>query len=176
MCGIAGIYCFNQESVNIAKRIDNYSNGKDTLPQNAYSFKQKSINAFLLKAMTDAIKHRGPDDEGYLLKDKNGVRSFSGTDSTAEIKSLYPILTNDSNFLANQGGKAKENYAGWENIILGMGFRRLSILELKPIGHQPMLDRELGIAICFNGEIYNYLELREELKAKGYKFFSNSDT
>ncbi|MEN6444934.1 MAG: asparagine synthase (glutamine-hydrolyzing), partial [Candidatus Cloacimonas sp.] len=118
----------------------------------------------------------GPDDEGYLLKDKKGVRSFSGVDSTAEIKSLYPILTNDSNFWAKQGGKAQDNYAGLENIILGMGFRRLSILELKPIGHQPMFDRELGIAICFNGEIYNYLELREELKAKGYKFFSNSDT
>ncbi|MEN6445119.1 MAG: hypothetical protein ABFC98_03635, partial [Candidatus Cloacimonas sp.] len=64
MCGIAGIYCFNQESVSIAKTLDHFSDGNDNLPQNAHNFKQKGREAFLLKAMTDAIKHRGPDDEG----------------------------------------------------------------------------------------------------------------
>ncbi|HOM79156.1 MAG TPA: asparagine synthase (glutamine-hydrolyzing) [Candidatus Cloacimonas acidaminovorans] len=176
MCGIAGIYCFSKETVILDKKQDNFSKGKDKPVKNAVSFKQNVANALLLKEMTDAIKHRGPDDEGYLIKDKNGIRSFSGVDSPAEIQSVYPLFNVeiDSTFPAK--GYSSVNSFKMGNFILGMGFRRLSILELKPIGHQPMYDKELGIAICYNGEIYNYLELKAELKAKGYKFFSNSDT
>ena len=176
MCGIAGIYCFSKEAVILDKKQDNFSKGKDNPVKNAVSFKQNVANAILLKEMTDVIKHRGPDDEGYLIKDKNGIRSFSGVDSPAEIQSLYPLFNVeiDSTFPAK--GYSSVNPFKMGNFILGMGFRRLSILELKPIGHQPMYDKELGIAICYNGEIYNYLELKAELKAKGYKFFSNSDT
>ncbi|HNV63139.1 MAG TPA: asparagine synthase (glutamine-hydrolyzing), partial [Candidatus Cloacimonas acidaminovorans] len=176
MCGIAGIYCFSKETVILDKKQDNFSKGKDNPVKNGVSFKQNVANALLLKEMTDAIKHRGPDDEGYLIKDKNGIRSFSGVDSPAEIQSVYPLFNVeiDSTFPAK--GYSSVNSFKLGNFILGMGFRRLSILELKPIGHQPMYDKELGIAICYNGEIYNYLELKAELKAKGYKFFSNSDT
>ena len=176
MCGIAGIYCFSKEAVILDKKQDNFRKGKDNPVKNAVSFKQNVANAILLKEMTDVIKHRGPDDEGYLIKDKNGIRSFSGVDSPAEIQSLYPLFNVeiDSTFPAK--GYSSVNPFKMGNFILGMGFRRLSILELKPIGHQPMYDKELGIAICYNGEIYNYLELKAELKAKGYKFFSNSDT
>ena len=176
MCGIAGIYCFSKETVILDKKQDNFSKGKDNPVKNGVSFKQNVANALLLKEMTDAIKHRGPDDEGYLIKDKNGIRSFSGVDSPAEIQSVYPLFNVeiDSTFPAK--GYSSVNPFKMGNFILGMGFRRLSILELKPIGHQPMYDKELGIAICYNGEIYNYLELKAELKAKGYKFFSNSDT
>src|SRR4051794_24875577 len=59
---------------------------------------------------------------------------------------------------------------------LGFGHRRLSILDLAPTSQQPMTDPELGLAIVFNGCIYNYRELRNELVAKGYRFFSNGDT
>ncbi|MDH5545559.1 MAG: N-acetylglutaminylglutamine amidotransferase [Gammaproteobacteria bacterium] len=59
---------------------------------------------------------------------------------------------------------------------LGFGHRRLSIIDLSERSHQPMLDRELGLNIVFNGTIYNYRILREELKAKGYQFFSDGDT
>src|SRR5215472_7735980 len=56
------------------------------------------------------------------------------------------------------------------------GHRRLSILDLQPTGQQPMVDAELGLAVVFNGCIYNFRELRAELAAKGYRFFSACDT
>ena len=58
---------------------------------------------------------------------------------------------------------------------LGFGFRRLSIIDLSG-GHQPMADADKSIWIVFNGEIYNYKELRAELEAKGHKFQTSSDT
>src|SRR4051812_39086988 len=54
--------------------------------------------------------------------------------------------------------------------------RRLSILDLSPCGHQPMIDPVSGQAIVFNGEIYNYAELRQELMKAGQKFQSSGDT
>jgi asparagine synthase (glutamine-hydrolysing) len=58
---------------------------------------------------------------------------------------------------------------------VGLGFRRLSIIDLAG-GHQPMSDAEQTVWIIFNGEIYNYRELRAELLGKGYQFRTNSDT
>src|SRR6266851_3578283 len=58
---------------------------------------------------------------------------------------------------------------------LGFGFRRLSIIDLAG-GHQPMSDAEETVWIIFNGEIYNYRELRAELQSKGHQFRTNSDT
>ncbi len=58
---------------------------------------------------------------------------------------------------------------------VGLGFRRLSIIDLAG-GHQPMSDAEETVWIIFNGEIYNYKELRAELQSKGHRFRTNSDT
>jgi asparagine synthase (glutamine-hydrolysing) len=58
---------------------------------------------------------------------------------------------------------------------VGLGFRRLSIIDLAG-GHQPMSDTEETVWIIFNGEIYNYKELRAELQSKGHQFRTNSDT
>src|SRR5438874_6946797 len=58
---------------------------------------------------------------------------------------------------------------------LGLGFRRLSIIDLAG-GHQPMFDAQQTVCITFNGEIYNYKELRQELKKYGHCFRTNSDT
>ena len=58
---------------------------------------------------------------------------------------------------------------------IGLGHRRLSIIDLKT-GIQPMIDSETGNAISFNGEIYNYIEIRNELEKLSYKFETNSDT
>jgi asparagine synthase (glutamine-hydrolysing) len=58
---------------------------------------------------------------------------------------------------------------------VGLGFRRLSIIDLAG-GHQPMSDAEETVWIVFNGEIYNYKELRAELQSKGHQFRTNSDT
>ncbi|MBY0295366.1 MAG: N-acetylglutaminylglutamine amidotransferase [Methylobacterium sp.] len=59
---------------------------------------------------------------------------------------------------------------------VAFGHRRLSILDLSPASQQPMVDPGLGLAIVFNGCIYNFRPLREELRAKGYAFFSDGDT
>ncbi len=59
---------------------------------------------------------------------------------------------------------------------LGLSHRRLTIIDLTRAGEQPMVDAELGLSLVFNGCIYNYKELRLELEALGYRFFSNSDT
>ena len=66
--------------------------------------------------------------------------------------------------------KQKEEYG------IGLAHRRLSIFDLSWRGHQPMLSENGKIAIVFNGEIYNFLSLKEELKRKGYQFQSNCDT
>src|SRR6201996_5303311 len=59
---------------------------------------------------------------------------------------------------------------------VAFGHRRLSIIDLAAASQQPMVDPLLGLAIVFNGCIYNYRELRGELVAKGYSFFSHGDT
>ncbi len=59
---------------------------------------------------------------------------------------------------------------------LALGFRRLSIIDLSPAGHQPMLSADQRFVIAFNGEIYNYQELRGELGRRGHSFRGHSDT
>ncbi len=57
-----------------------------------------------------------------------------------------------------------------------LGHRRLSIFDLSPLGHQPMLSEDRQVGLVFNGAIYNFLELRRELESAGYQFRSRSDT
>jgi asparagine synthase (glutamine-hydrolysing) len=102
MCGIAGKYNF---------------------------ITKESVPAKLIKAMTDKIVYRGPDDSGVY------------TDG--------PV---------------------------GLGHRRLSIIDLSELGHQPMSSQDGKIWITYNGEIYNFQALREELIKKGYVFKSKTDT
>lgn len=59
---------------------------------------------------------------------------------------------------------------------IGLGHRRLSILELSALGHQPMESPQGGVVICYNGEVYNFRELRAELEARGHAFKGHSDT
>ena len=63
-----------------------------------------------------------------------------------------------------------------EDKRMGLAHRRLSIIDLSPAGHQPLKDHTGKYAIVFNGEIYNYRELREELRKAGHRFYSGSDT
>lgn len=63
-----------------------------------------------------------------------------------------------------------------QNKKIGLGFRRLSIVDLSYAGHQPMSDDSKKYWIVFNGEIYNYKEIKKDLLNKGYKFCSNTDT
>jgi asparagine synthase (glutamine-hydrolysing) len=64
----------------------------------------------------------------------------------------------------------------WQRGPVAVGHRRLKIIDLSEAGHQPMTDDELGLTLVFNGCIYNYKQLREELQGHGYRFFSTSDT
>lgn len=59
---------------------------------------------------------------------------------------------------------------------IGFGFRRLAILDLTPKGHQPMVSQDGDLVLVFNGEIYNYVELRNELMALGHRFQSSGDS
>lgn len=103
MCGIAGIWRLNNQSVDLEE----------------------------LRQFTDSLLHRGPDGGGYELLDENR---------------------------------------------LGLGQRRLSILDTSELASQPMFFADGRYAIVYNGEVYNFLELRKELEAKGYAFRSGSDT
>lgn len=62
------------------------------------------------------------------------------------------------------------------DLYLGLGHRRLSILDLSSAGHQPMFSDDRQIVLVYNGEIYNYIELKEQLETKGYRFHSTCDT
>jgi asparagine synthase (glutamine-hydrolysing) len=64
----------------------------------------------------------------------------------------------------------------WSDGPVALGHRRLKIIDLSEAGSQPMLDPELGLALVFNGCIYNYRELRADLESAGYRFRSTSDT
>lgn len=83
----------------------------------------------LLKRMTDAIAHRGPDGEGH-----------------------------------------------WTEGNVAIGHRRLAIIDLSPAGHQPMVSADHRFVLSYNGEVYNFQELRSELQAKGYWFRSKTDS
>ncbi|MET3805410.1 asparagine synthase (glutamine-hydrolyzing) [Nakamurella sp. UYEF19] len=64
----------------------------------------------------------------------------------------------------------------WQYGRVALAHRRLSIIDLSDAGGQPMVDSELGLTVVFNGCIYNYRQLRDELIGHGYRFFSTSDT
>ena len=82
-----------------------------------------------LRAMTEALRHRGPDGEGHFVDGE-----------------------------------------------CALGHRRLAIIDLSPAGNQPMITRSGRYVISYNGEVYNFGELRVELEAKGHQFRSRSDT
>ena len=108
------------------------------------------VDVSALKKMTWAIRHRGPNDEGHIL-----------FNTATEAKS------------ALDPSRPEGRAAHWD---LGLGNRRLSILDLSPAAHQPMGSADGKIWLTYNGEIYNYVELRDELRARGHVFSTTSDT
>jgi asparagine synthase (glutamine-hydrolysing) len=119
----------------------------------------------LLQEMTDKIRHRGPDGEGFLLLDDAGkAHSYYGNDS---------VLEGDQRPAYIPQKHISESFQ--QSFRLGFGHRRLSIVDLSALGHQPMCYKN-RYWIVFNGEIYNYVELREELEKLGHRFVSHTDT
>jgi len=125
-------------------------------------FDHRPIEPSLLLAMNQAIAHRGPDDEGYVLIDRSISRSweFAGSASIAAARARLPLLSHGPRSSAD----------------IALSHRRFSIIDLSDAGHQPFFDQERSVCVVFNGEIYNYIELRMELEAAGVVFRSHSDT
>lgn len=72
--------------------------------------------------------------------------------------------------------RGPDNLSFYENENLHLGFARLQIIDLDSRSNQPMIDEETGAVIVFNGEVYNYKELRQDLQGNGVKFKTTSDT
>tara|TARA_B100000787_G_scaffold57703_1_gene42012 strand:+ start:5761 stop:7764 length:2004 start_codon:yes stop_codon:yes gene_type:complete len=139
----------------------------------ALSLNKRSINVDYTKPMADKIAHRGPDDAGYLYfhtgsKHKKNVSFYHNLTDEKFKNTQSKIPTIESNLI--QRKLHQHDYD------LYMGHRRLSILDVSYAGHQPMSDLSKNIWISYNGEIYNFKELRSELKNLGHKFTSNTDT
>lgn len=94
-----------------------------------------------------------------------GIAGFNWA-SESLIKSMTKTITHRG---PDDSGHYIDNY-------MSLGHRRLSILDLSSEGHQPMFDQNKEIVIVYNGEIYNFLELEDELKKKKYQFRSRTDT
>lgn len=108
---------------------------------------------------TNLLRHRGPDDEGYvIIHRQGGAQALRGDDSIAACATFPHVRA-----VLPRG----------ESVVLGA--RRLAIVDLTPCGHMPMGD-ERGNWVVFNGEIYNHQELRQQLVGLGCGFHSSSDT
>ena len=138
MCGIAGIVSKNK-SVSL----------KDSV-----------------YAMSQSIKHRGPDGEGFVF--------ISNERSLPVFSNDTPLVNTQSN-QHSYNPKSSINAIG-EDYYIAFAHRRLSIIDLSEAGHQPMCDSSGNYWLTFNGEIYNYIEIREELKLKGHQFNTQTDT
>ncbi len=106
------------------------------------------------------LAHRGPDDAGVAVYDPRMPAGYLLNDR------------GDRDAWPRDGAMIRTPHAA--RVVLGA--RRLAILDLSAAGHQPMLTPEGRCAIVFNGEIYNYLELRRELESRGHQFRGRSDT
>ena len=106
------------------------------------------LTATIVTRMTDAIRHRGPDDAGLYL-------SQSSRHAPRDERSASTPAKSDTH--------------------AALGHRRLSIIDLAA-GHQPMSNEDGTVWIAFNGEIYNYRELRPDLEARGHTFATHTDT
>ncbi len=116
-----------------------------------------------LALMSGSIAHRGPDDEGYALVDRRlkTVSLYCGEGSCAAVRAR----------LARFDGAA-----GLPPSHIGLCHRRFSIIDLSDAAHQPFMDADGRYCMVYNGEIYNYLELRDELRGCGVQFRTSSDT
>jgi asparagine synthase (glutamine-hydrolysing) len=117
-------------------------------------------------AMNALIAHRGPDSEGYVVLDTGSARPYSGAFTDPACSA------GDTPFAPVAAAEA----AGATSGLAVLGHRRLSILDLSASGHQPMSYAAGRLWITFNGEIYNFVELRSELSALGHRFVGSSDT
>lgn len=127
-----------------------------------YSLSTPINTAYQLEQLSQAIAHRGPDDEGFVLINKTykKFQSYASPRSPILLKNTLPEYSKSIDFHHH----------------IGLSHVRYSIIDLSINGHQPMWSQCQSVCVTFNGEIYNYLELRKELENVGYKFYTKSDT
>ena len=126
-----------------------------------YRIEGGSVDISALVAGTAVQRHRGPDDEGYVLVDSRRGEAVACTGDDSDPRVRLPHVS---------------RFAGERRFDVCLGFRRLAIHDLSPAGHQPMASRDGRLWIVFNGEIYNFRDLRAELESHGYRFETDSDT
>jgi len=118
---------------------------------------QRLISSKDIQDGLNKIRHRGPDDEGYVFSYANNHIAARGEDTINHFSNLPHVIDMSLN-----------------NCDFVFGHRRLSIIDTSYKGHQPFIDD--GYVIVYNGEIYNYIEIKKELQKCGYIFNTNSDT
>ena len=104
-----------------------------------------------------------------------GITGFIDTTHSTPSDVLISTVTRMSDQIQHRG---PDDSGIWVDAEAGiaLGFRRLAILDLSPTGHQPMLSSDGRFVIIFNGEIYNFASLRDDLFALGHRFLGTSDT
>lgn len=119
-----------------------------------YHCDDRPVSVAALLPMAEVLHHRGPDDRGFVLIDTKAAtpRSVTYQDPHAVH---HPQMT---------------------RMNLGFAHQRLSIVDLTSAGHQPMSNDDGTIWLVYNGEIYNYIEVRDELLRAGHTFKSRTDT
>ena len=115
----------------------------------------------MLASMADTLAHRGPDDEGYLLGYPDGEVTAYGDATHKDLRGK---------------GDSVHIKQARHGAILGLAHRRLAIIDKRSVGHQPMTTPDGRLTIVFNGEIYNYADLRVQLIKHGYSFHTDTDT
>jgi asparagine synthase (glutamine-hydrolysing) len=129
---------------------------------------KNDVKLSLIVSMNGAIRHRGPDDEGYVcfssLSGKPMI--FGGNDTPRSVlESQLPYCPSAS----IDPSPRMEGMAA-------LGHRRLSILDLSSHGHQPLCNSEGNLWITYNGEVYNYIEIKSRLEKLGHNFKTKTDT
>jgi asparagine synthase (glutamine-hydrolysing) len=97
-----------------------------------------------------------------------GIYGFAGFKESGLLDRMGRVIR-------HRGPDGQGSYEAPDGIPFSMGMQRLSIIDLEG-GWQPVFNEDQTVAICYNGETYNYVELRDELEAKGHRFTTHSDT
>lgn len=139
----------------------------------ALALGEKPIDVSSTKAMCDIIEHRGPDDAGYFVAQTGRQHPlkqsyfFNFTDT--KFQRVTPMLP----AIDTPHGQQTINAHRWD---LFLGHRRLAIIDTSSAGHQPMSNLSGQIWLAYNGEIYNFKEIKQKLIRYGYEFQTNTDT
>ncbi|MGE5650315.1 MAG: asparagine synthase (glutamine-hydrolyzing) [Bacillota bacterium] len=129
-------------------------------------FSEKPVVASPIVQMNRLLRHRGPDDEGYLLRTAAGGRLLPCRGIDTPRGEAAFAFSPESDVAAH----------GNEPVRMAFGHRRLAIVDLTEAGHQPMCTPDRRLWIVYNGEIYNHVELRQRLTACGHRFLGECDT